>query len=487
MFRSIHLRGLLSLALFTSLMGVAACSDTEVPTCAEASELLSACTSQYQSGCGDDDPAAEVIASCSSNEKADFFGNGVPGDSCFWNWQCKGDEAYSCNHGNCFRRNTVGNLCDRRDDEDCLPELYCADDLSSPKNIDGICSTSREAVIPALYAETIRPGEELDFAANALQLLRIMIVTAMQRANGDTSIKRAFHAKNHACVRGEFQVFDTMPEDMKVGPVFSEAKNFPAWIRFSNGTITMTPDEDSVVQGMGIKLLGVEGEKILSGDDASATTQDFLMINLPATPTSNANEFVEFAQAQFDGNLAMAAYLLTHPVIAARGISLTALKTVESVRTESYWAGGAYRFGERAMKYSARPCAGTPAATPVSGDNYLREELEMSLMSGELCFDFYMQIQNDAVAQSIEDTAVRWRRGESEAIHMARLTIPQVDLSTTESLLDAEICDDFSFHPWHSSPEYRPLGVVNRARRRAYEASRTRRGSSAEPLAPQEL
>jgi len=96
----------------------------------------------------------------------------------------------------------VGNLCDRGDDGDCLPELHCADDLSSPKNIDGICSTSKAPVIPELYAETIRPGEELDFEANALQLVRIMILTAMRRANGDTSIKRAFHAKNHACVQG---------------------------------------------------------------------------------------------------------------------------------------------------------------------------------------------------------------------------------------------------------------------------------------------
>ncbi len=308
-----------------------------------------------------------------------------------------------------------------------------------------------------------------------------MVLTAAQRLNGDTSIRRAFHAKKHACIRGQFEVLDSIPEDFRVGPVFSQAQSFPAWIRFSNGSITMTPDEDSVVQGLGIKLMGVEGEKILDGQDATATTQDFLFINLPGTPTTNANEFVELAQAQFDGALALTAYLVTHPTVAGRILSATALKTVESVRTESYWAGGAYRFGDRAMKYSARPCSETVPAFDVSGDDYLRDDLSAGLAAGDVCFDFYIQIQNDAVKQSIEDSSVIWELEDAPEVRVARVTIPQGDLSDSQKLLDAEECDDFSFNPWHSSPDYRPLGVVNRARRHAYDASKGRRNASGEP------
>ncbi len=146
---------LLSLSLGCAIFvgpGAGCSSETSELSCDEASVLLSACTESSQAGCSDDDPAAQRIGSCPDSDKADIFGNGVPGESCFWNWECKGDESYTCNHGNCFRRNTAGNLCDRGDDSDCLPELYCADDLSTPGNIEGICSTSEEDVIPALYA-----------------------------------------------------------------------------------------------------------------------------------------------------------------------------------------------------------------------------------------------------------------------------------------------------------------------------------------------
>ena len=453
-------------------------------TCAEATRALASCESPDQAGCGDEDEAATVLPTCSTGDKADLLGNGVPGDSCLWNWQCQGDSSYTCNHGNCYRRNTEGNLCDRGDNNDCLPELFCADDLTVPEDIEGVCSTSSVPVPPALYAETVRPFEELDFEANAIQLVRMMVKAALNELNGDDRFRRAFHAKRHACVQGDFEVLANLPADMSVGPVFAEAGTFPTWVRFSNGTILMGPDGDSVVQGMALKLLGVEGPKVLEGEDASASTQDFLLINLPATPTTDANEFVEFAQAQFDGTLALAAYMITHPMVAIRSISLTGGKEILSVRAEEYWAGGAYRFGERAMKYSAQPCPGAPSPLGTTGDDYLREDLSRALADGDVCFDFFVQIQKDAVAQSIEDSSSIWGPADAVPVRVARITIPQGNMEAPQAVAAEAACDEFAFSPWHSAPEYRPLGNVNRARRAAYQASQARRSAQSEPLAP---
>ncbi len=455
-----------------------ACTAPSPPmTCAQAGEILAQCSLEDQEECGDDSPAALAILGCDEGgEKADLLGNGVPGDSCHWNWQCKGDERFTCIAGNCFLENTEGNRCDRGDERDCLPALRCVDDLTNPSEIVGICSQESEVFRPELYAETIRPGEELDFEANAAQLLRMMLLTALQRLNGDEVVRRAFHAYKYACAKAEFEVLDSIPQDMKIGPVFAEAKTFPTWVRFSKGSIAM-PDA-SFVQGLALKLMGVEGGKVLGGEEATASTQDFVLINLPATPTSNANEFVELAQAQFDGGLATAAYMITHPKVALKGISLTS-GTVDSLRTQSYWGGGAYRYGDRAMKYSARPCPGTfPVETPADGNDVLLDsDLDKILVSSmEVCFDFYVQIQKDSVEQSIEDSSSEWDLAAAPAVRVARLTIPQVTNGEDEVL-----CNDFSFNPWHSAPEYRPLGDVNRARRFAYEASRMRRGSSSEP------
>lgn len=471
----------LSCLILPSSLG---CSSEDVMTCAEASSVLAACDSPDRAGCGDDDEAASRILTCSGSEKADLLGNGVPGDSCFWNWQCKGDSNYSCNHGNCFRENTEGNLCDRGDDADCLPELFCADDLTVPEDIDGICSATEAPVAPALYAETVRQFEELDFEANAISLVRIIIASALNELNGDDKMRRAFHAKKHACVQGDFEVLADIPSDLRVGPVFSAAQRFPTWVRFSNGTILMGADEDSIVQGLALKLMGVEGEKVLPGGNATATTQDFLMINLPATPTTNANEFVEFAQAQFDGTLALGAYMLTHPRVALRALDLTGGKDVVSVRHEDFWAGGAYRLGERAMKYSAAPCQGVSAPLGASGDDYLRADLSNALANADVCYDFFIQVQVDPIKQSIEDSSSVWSPTEAPAVHVARLTIPQGNLESEQALAAEAACDEFGFSPWHSATEYRPLGNVNRARRAAYDASQSQRGSGSEPLAP---
>ncbi len=43
------------------------------------------------------------------------------------------------------------------------------------------------------------------------------------------------------------------------------------------------------------------------------------------------------------------------------------------------------------------------------------------------------------------------------------------------SLEQAVFCENLSFSPWHSLPEHRPLGLVNRVRKVAYrEISRLR-------------
>ncbi len=466
------------------LFAAGACSSDDPLSCAEASTLLAQCESADQKGCSDDGEAAALIYSCSSEEKADVFGNGVPGDSCFWNWQCKGDENYSCNHGNCFRRNTVENSCDRGDDDDCLPDLFCADDLTVPEDVDGLCSATEEAVAPALFAETLRAGEALNHQANAAQLLGIMLQTAIDRLNGDDIIRRTFHAKKHTCVRGQFEVLSGIDTDLQVGPVFKTAQTFPAWIRFSNGSIVMDPDEDAALQGLAIKLLGVDGAKLLDDEQPGARTQDFLLIDLPATPTTDANEFVELTQAQFNGNIALAAYLVTHPSVALRALSLTGGDDTTSARTREFWAGGAYRLGDRAMKYVARPCAGAPAASSPSGDDYLRDDLVRVLSNSEVCYDFYIQIQQDSVKQSIEDSSSVWDPALAPERLVARVTIPQTDLTAANVIAEEEQCNDFSFNIWNSAPDYQPLGHVNRGRRLAYEASKNSRGASAEPTAP---
>ena len=73
-------------------------------------------------------------------------------------------------------------------------------------------------------------------------------------------VRRDAHAKHHGCVKAEFIVEADLPEEMRFG-IFKESRSYPAWIRFSNSKEQDDSKDDG--RGMAIKLMGVEGEKLL--------------------------------------------------------------------------------------------------------------------------------------------------------------------------------------------------------------------------------
>ncbi|HVK84368.1 MAG TPA: hypothetical protein VM513_09685 [Kofleriaceae bacterium] len=479
------MRALLASLAASALASLAACTAAPDPigSCEEATAILASCEGSTDADCSDASPAAQFVADghCSGPDgKADVFGNRTWGEACTWNWQCQQDTRHTCNHGTCYLRSEIGQACDRRDNADCSTGLRCADDLTVPSKPDGVCQLTGQPVRPALYAETSRPNETRDYQEHAQDIMGIQLRTAMKRLNGDDEIRRAFHAKRHVCTTGTFETV-AAPADLAVGPVFGNGpKTFPAYVRLSNGTLSMLPDEHKGVQGLAIKLVGVTGPKILDGQ-TDAVTQDFLLVNLPAIPNASANEFIEFTKAQERGTAAIAHYLLTHPRTAIR-IAKVLAKRVDSARTETFWAANANRHGSRlAVKYIARPCAGTPAALPTTGPDFLRADIKATLATRDICFDFYAQRQTDSVAMSIEDSTSEWSETASPPVRIGRVTIPATALDTAASNATEAFCNELSFNPWHSAPEHRPLGDMNRSRKFAYEASTGMRGASPEP------
>lgn len=68
---------------------------------------------------------------------------------------------------------------------------------------------------------------------------------------------------------------------------------------------------------------------------------------------------------------------------------------------------------------------------------------------------------------SVEDSRTEWTEAEAPFVKVATIVIPRQVFSTPAQ--DA-FCEDLSFTPWHSLPEHRPLGGMNRVRRVVYEA-----------------
>jgi hypothetical protein len=269
--------------------------------------------------------------------------------------------------------------------------------------------------------------------------------------------------------------------------VFSEPRVFPAVIRFSNGEPTPQPDKRPEPRGIAIKLIGVPGRKLLSGQE-DAVTQDFLATSHSVTSTvRNARQFIAFIRAS--RNRYTLPFTLAHAVgfleslrILKALISTVLVSRVRSVATEQFSSTAPLKLGPYAVKFTVRPAAGTEAtASRPLTSNFLRDELADRLRKGDLVLDFLVQFYLDDTRTPIEDTSIPWQPDDTPLVKVAQVRIPRCDLDDPHTRALSEAVDRLSFSPWHTTDDHRPLGNVMRARRVAYAASATHRGHSPEP------
>ena len=95
--------------------------------------------------------------------------------------------------------------------------------LTSPKNF--IYPDVDHALSESLY-----PNE----TTTAKEIANIIEMTIRKQYATEIALRDA-HPKAHGCVRAEFKINETLPQNMAYG-VFIPGKTYQAWIRFSNGS-----------------------------------------------------------------------------------------------------------------------------------------------------------------------------------------------------------------------------------------------------------
>ena len=279
---------------------------------------------------------------------------------------------------------------------------------------------------------------------------------------------RDVHSKGHGCVTAEFIVEPGLPDELRVG-VFKEARKFPAFIRFSNagglakigGTARdIRPD----ARGMAIKLIGVEGPKILE-QERDEKTHDFLLFTPNVFFTADPGGFYDLMVALTTSFPALVWFLLRHPPIAYA--LLLSLRIYADLLNLQYFSAVPYLFGEKAVKYSTKALSRRISMLPsLFSYNYLRERMKERLAHEGAEFEFMIQFQTDPYLMPIENAIVPWDEKLSPFIRVATIKIPPQSFDSAEQL---EYCDNLSFTPWHCLPQQRPLGSVSRVRRTVYE------------------
>jgi hypothetical protein len=294
-------------------------------------------------------------------------------------------------------------------------------------------------------------------------------IAGIQKAEhkpGTTALRDA-HAKAHGCVKARFKVAGDLPPELAVG-LFAEPRSYDAWIRFSNSDRHPQPDLKKDGRGMAVKLLGVPGDKLLD-DERDATTHDFVMINHPVFFVRDAADYIDFVDGQKRGSDTYFFFGLRPPWKwrlheLLNGTRITG-HPVRSPFEERYFSMVPYALGDRAVKFSARPCADASTPVPASGDDALRTMMVDKLAREPVCFDFQVQLQGDPHDMPVEDPTIEWSEAASPFRTVARIEIPAQDFTGND-----ELCQNLSFTPWHALPAHRPLGGINRVRKAAYTA-----------------
>jgi hypothetical protein len=225
---------------------------------------------------------------------------------------------------------------------------------------------------------------------------------------------------------------------------------------------------------MAIKLIGVDGPKLI---DDEAHTQDFILISHPVFFVDDLERYKATLEPFLKGGL-IDQYVVSPLRLRGREIWLALRVNIHWIGNplfQQYWSMTPSRLGvdpsrRMAVKYTVKPrLARKPGLMSRLGaflawDFSLKKEMNDSLAGKEMWFDFYVQRFVDE-RTPIEDSTIEWTESVAKLEHVAKIIVPSQDLLSSER---DWFCENLSFNPWHSLPEHKPLGLVNRVRKKVY-------------------
>ena len=150
-----------------------------------------------------------------------------------------------------------------------------------------------------------------DCETDPIACLQHMFVDQVQGGRikrGQSPARRPVFLRLHGALHGRLDIVPGLPADLRVG-IFGQRDSYSAWVRYSSDLPDGLPDLKSTV-GIGIKLFGVQGDKVLPPEEA-AVTADFLMQNINVFFVDNARDMCAFTQASLAGT--SDAWLKDHP------------------------------------------------------------------------------------------------------------------------------------------------------------------------------
>ena len=351
-------------------------------------------------------------------------------------------------------------------------------------NIQEINSQEITTLSPIKYEPSFEVAEEdqAETSDGLITTLRGISETTYKDSGHAT---RSVHAKSHGLLIGEMQVLDGLPDHFAQG-LFAKPITLPVIMRFSTPPGDMLDDNVSTPRGLAVKVVGVDGSRLSSAENA--VTQDFVLVNGPAFLTANAKQFLsklKLLASTTDKAPSLKKALSTvlqgtEKLIEAVGGESATLKSMgghpeTNVLGETYFSQVPILYGDYMAKISVAPVSNSLLQlkdAPVDLEdkpNGLRESVVEFFANNGAEWELRVQLCTDLSTMPIEDASVVWPEESSPYFAVARITAnPQLAWNEARSKL---VDDGMSFSPWHGIEAHRPLGSIMRMRKMAYEMS----------------
>lgn len=339
-------------------------------------------------------------------------------------------------------------------------------------------------LIPLVYNSSFEMLEEGE-AETQQALIDSLLGIAETTFKHSGHATRSVHAKCHGLLIGELTVLDNLPPHLAQG-LFAKAVNLPVIMRFSTPPGDMLDDNVSVPRGLAVKVLSVEGERLMGSENAM--TQDFVLVNGPAFLAPNAKKFLSSLKLLASTTdkapglkKALSTVLQgTEKLIEAVGGESATIKSMgghpeTNLLGETYFSQAPILYGPYMAKISIAPISNkltqlkdAPVDLTDKPDG-LREAVVDFFANNTADWELRVQLCTDLDTMPIEDSSVSWPEDVSPYIAVAHITVkPQLAWSEARSKV---VDDGMSFSPWHGIAAHRPIGSIMRVRKMAYEMS----------------
>ena len=213
------------------------------------------------------------------------------------------------------------------------------------------------------------------------------------------------------------------------------------------------------IRGMAIKLMGVPGEKLLE-EEKHEQTQDFIVISTNVFVTKDVEEFDQLIRALTGSMLSKIGFFATH---AGRWNLIESMNKYANPLQIRYWSTTPYLLGTNAVKYSAIPHVHARDEIPANpGDDFLAKRRSGNWPWATRCSTSRCNCRSAPRRCPSKTPGKAWDETVSPFRKVATIRIPKQEFDGDRQ---REFGEHLSYSPWHSLPEHRPLGGVNRARK----------------------